>query len=130
MDFKKWLLFEMTTMGININDSDQAFTDQILKGQKTIETRNKPTLDPYIGRKVGIIRTGVGTATLVGYVVIGNPIFYRNKKEFDRDYHKHLISKDSSFYITEKGKWGYPLKNVEKTKEKYITSKGIVSRKL
>lgn len=130
MNFKTWFESEENIMGININDSEQPFTIQILNGQKTIETRNSPTLHPYVGKKVGLIRTGVGKATLVGYAVVGKPKFYNNKKEFDKDYRKHLVSPKSSFYISEKGKWGYPLENVVKIPETEIKSKGIVARKL
>jgi hypothetical protein len=128
MNFKEWLLTEDSVMGININDSKSPFTTQILNKQKTIETRTSPSLHPYVGKKVGIIRTGVGPATLVGYTTIGEPKFYKNEKEFDKDYDKHLVTKKSPFYITEKGKWGYPLHNVKKIPESIIKSKGIVAR--
>ena len=57
-------------IGININDKHQLFTEQILNGSKTIETRSSKSLHPYIGKMVGIIRTGKGKATLVGYITI------------------------------------------------------------
>jgi hypothetical protein len=122
MNFKLWLESEDASMGIHINDSEQPFTTQILNGQKTIETRNKPTLHPLINTRVGIIRTGVGKATLVGYATIGKPIFYNNEIEFDKDYKKHLVAKGSTYYIGEKGKWGYPLKDIQKIPEKIITT--------
>jgi hypothetical protein len=130
--FKLWLenKDQEITIGININDKHQPFTKQIIDGHKTIETRNKPTLSPYVNKTVGIIRTGKGPSTLVGYATIGEPKFYKNKKEFDKDYNKHLVDKNSPYYITNQGKWGYPLLNVKKTKEKPISSKGIISRKI
>ena len=134
LSFKLWLEIwhkdQEITIGININDSIQPFTEQILDGNKTIETRNNPTLNPYVNQKVGIIRTGQGQAKLVGFFTIGRPKFYKNKKEFDKDYDKHLVGKDSPYYITDEGKWGYPLLNVEKTEETPVFSKGIVSRKI
>ncbi len=129
-NFKIWFESEDVSMWININDSKQPFTNQILNGEKTIETRNTPTLHPYVGKKVGIIRTGVGQATLVGYAVVGKPKFYNNEQEFDKDYNKHLVSKNSPFYITKKGKWGYPLEDVQSINPYEIKSKGIVSRKI
>jgi len=54
-------------LGININCKHQDFIAQILSGEKIIETRNTPSLNPYIGQKIGLIRTGQGKATLEGY---------------------------------------------------------------
>ena len=130
LNFKIWFESEDISKGININDSEQPFTTQILNGEKTIETRNSPSLHPYVGKKVGIIRTGVGPATLVGYAVIGKPKFYNNEQEFDKDFKKHLVGKNSSFYINKKGKWGYPLEDIQSINPLEIKTKGIVSRKI
>lgn len=46
--------------GININDKSQPFTDLILNGKKTVETRTNRNLDDYIGQRIGIVRTGRG----------------------------------------------------------------------
>ena len=118
----------MISIGININDKQQAFTEQILGGLKTIETRNKNSLKPYIGRRVGIVRTGKGMATLVGFVTIGEPVFYADKIQFDADHHRHLVAKDSPYYITSGGKWGYPLQDVMRCEEKELPSRGIIAR--
>lgn len=120
----------MPTIGININDSTQNFTDQILNGEKTIETRNTNTLHPYIGRRVGIVKTGKGPATLVGYVTIGTPIFYDTVDKFRNDYNKHKVNVSSKFDIPPTGKWGYPLIDVERVTPRVLTSRGIVARKL
>ena len=113
-------------IGININDKHQPFTDQILSGIKTIETRNSKSLHPYIGKQVGIIRTGKGKATLVGYTTIKEAKKYYNN--FDLDYDKHLVSNDSPFHG--QNKWGYILVDSFRCKPKLITSKGIISRKI
>jgi len=132
--FKEFFL--ESKIGININDSVQDFTGQILRGEKTIETRDafskkpeKASLHAYVGREIGIIRTGKGKAFLVGKAVIGKPIVYHNREEFDKDYSKHLVSSDSKFYIKpERNKIGYPLINVVPLKPTQVTTKGIVSR--
>ena len=49
-------------VGININDKTQDFTGQILRGEKTVETRRTNSLRPYVGKRVGIVRTGRGRA--------------------------------------------------------------------
>jgi hypothetical protein len=120
------------SIGININDKIQDFTGQILRGEKTIETRNTNSLKSYIGKKVGIIRTGKGKAYLVGYATIGDPIIYKTEEEFRKDYNKHLVERGSKFDIPKGGiKYGYPLFDVILLDEpKLITSRGIVSRKI
>lgn len=115
-------------IGININDSHQDFTGQILAGAKTTETRITDSLKPYIGRTVGIVRTGKGKATLVGTMKIGRPKFYKTKKEFDADYDKHKVGPDSPHYIGKAGKYGYPLTEVKKVTPVTLDSKGIVAR--
>jgi hypothetical protein len=117
-------------MGININDSTQDFTGQILRGEKTIETRSTRSLDPYIGKRVGIVRTGVGKATLVGYATVGEPIFYDSVAKFRRDQSKHRVAPGSAFDIKDRLRYGYPLMKVEVIAPKEVQSKGIVARKL
>ena len=75
---RAWALVKQ--MGININDSEAPYTEMILDGDKTIETRRTNSLDPYVGEEVGIIRTGKGPATLVGFMDIGKPTQYSNYK--------------------------------------------------
>lgn len=119
-------------MGINVNSKKQDFAGQIMSGEKTIETRNTNSLKSYIGKRMGIIRTGAGKAILLGYATIGEPKIYRNRKEFDRDYGKHLVSPDSKFYIKDGGiKYGYPVYDIEVLDEPIlINSRGIIARKL
>lgn len=110
-------------LGINVNDKHQAFTEQILNGAKTIETRNASTLHPYVGKKMGLVRTGKGKAMLVGYVTIGEPKLYTAQSSFDKDFDSHLVGKDSPFHISKskKGsKWGYALSDVEKIEPRLL----------
>ena len=117
-------------MGININDSTQDFTGQILRGEKTIETRKTRSLDPYIGERVGLVRTGVGKATLVGYATVGEPVVYDSVAKFRRDYDKHLVAPGSAFDMKDRLKYGYPLMQVESVEPRVIESRGIVARKV
>ena len=119
-------------MGININDECQDFTGQILRGEKTIETRKTRSLDPYIGERVGIVRTGIPKqkATLVGYATVGEPVVYDSVAKFRRDYDKHLVAPGSAFDIKDGLKYGYPLMQVEETEPRIVESKGIVARRV
>jgi hypothetical protein len=102
---------ETPETGINVNDKSQPFTEQILSGEKTIETRSAPTLRRFVGQRVGIVRTGKGKAQLVGYVDIVKEVRYENEKAFNADYDKHLVAPDSP-YFKAKG-FGYVLANPE-----------------
>ena len=117
-------------IGININDKYYPFTDLIFSGIKTIETRKTPSLNAYIGMRVGIIRTGKGKATLIGFATIGEPIHYKTKEHFRSDEEKHCVTKGSKYDIDDLGKWGNPIINPIKVKPIYVTSKGIVARKI
>ena len=100
------------TMGLSINDSTQPFTEQILSGEKTIETRDTNSLKSRIGERVGLVRTGTeGDTLVVGYATIGEPKVYTNAEEFRADEDKHLVTEGGSFDIKDR-KFGYPLENV------------------
>ena len=117
-------------IGININCKHHPFTDMILSGQKTIETRNSKSLHPYVGQTVGLVKTGCGQAVLVGYATIGKPIYYANEDAFRKDESKHCVHKGSEYDIGAHSKWGYPIFNVVRIQPRYIHSKGIVTRKI
>ena len=104
------------TRAVNINDSSQDFTGQILKGQKTIETRDtlNNALQGVLGQRIGLARTGTGDTKVVGYATVAKqPIVYRNESEFRRDQGKHLVEPDSKYDIKKGGvKYGYELTDV------------------
>ena len=119
------------SVGVNINDKKFPFTEKIISGEKTIETRNTNSLKGQVGEDIGIIRTGKGKPQVIGYAKVGEPVIYNNKKEFRKDQGKHLVEEGSEFDIKEGGvKYGYPLTNVEKIDPFPVTSKGIVTRKI
>lgn len=130
MDFRTWLKNSEPEKGININDKSQPFTELILAGAKTIETRDSRSLNSVVGKRVGIIRTGKGPATLVGYATVGHPVFYKSQMEFDRDWKRHRVGPESPFYIGSNGKWGYPLTDPERTEPRIVTNRGNVIRSL
>jgi hypothetical protein len=117
-------------MGININDKTQDYTGQILRGEKTVETRRTNSLRPYVGKRVGIVRTGLGKAMLVGYATIGEPIRYEHRKQFAADRGRHRVAAGSPHDCGPSGKFGYPMTDVEATVPRPVTSLGIVARKI
>jgi hypothetical protein len=120
----------IVTIGINVNDSKERWTDFLLSGAKTIETRNTNSLKSYIGKVVGIIRTGLGKAEVVGFARIGEPIVYNTIDEFRADADRHGIQEGSTFDFNGK-KYGYPIEVIQKLDSPIkVNSLGIVSRKI
>lgn len=118
-------------IGVNINDSEYPWTQMILQGKKTVETRNSDSLRPHVGDRVGIVRTGKGQATLVGYCTIGEPKVYRSNEEFRADQQAHQVPAGSMFDIPPgQVKFGYPLTDVEACQPRPVTSQGRVFRRL
>lgn len=133
--------------GVNINDDEQDFTEQILNGDKTVETRyaiyDKKTgqpkldangmlrgsLDPYIGKRIGIVKTGEGEKALLrGYVTVNGKVEYRTYEDFSADRGRHLVSDDGSFGF-DKMKVGYELSDpVWLDEPREITRQGRVAR--
>lgn len=99
--------------GVYINDSEYPFTEWILGIYKTVETRNKPTLRPLVGQRVGIIRTGNGKPMLVGYATISEEIEYTTRMKWNHDYKNHLVPSESKYDFTG-CKYGYRLTNVSR----------------
>ena len=116
--------------GVNINDSDVPFTDLILAGAKTVETRGSRSLDSVIGKRVGIVRTGCGPAILVGYATVGQPHRYRSQAAFRADYSRHRVPSGSQYDAVAGERWGYPLTDVTPTEYRLVKSRGIVLRSI
>ena len=115
----------------NINDSKYPFTDWILDGKKTVETRKTNSLKSLVGKRVGIIKTGCGKAMLVGFVDIVDVIKYETVDEFRSDYERHLVNPGSWYDIRPgKCKYGYILSNPERCNPTPVDAKGIVIRNI
>lgn len=114
---------------ININDRDSPFTDWILDGIKTVETREKNTLKSLVGQRAGIIKTGCGKAMLVGYVTIADVIKYETEGEFRKDEARHMV-KPGSKYDIRSVKYGYILTKPEICEPTAVNAKGIVIRNI
>ena len=96
---------------IYIHDTKlEPYTELIMSGAKTIETRNRDSLRQLIGQRVGIIRTRAGhKAELVGAVTIYGKS-YQDSIGLDQLRDRTKIPKDSK-YNNERGKWCYFLRN-------------------
>jgi len=116
------------------NEEGFPYADQIIDGQKTIETRNQPNLDKLIGKTVKIIRTlgpkSKDKAMVIGEVTIAGKKEYNTLAEFREDAGKHLVSEGSSFDF-KKPKVGYLLENPKRYTQEYPadSNRGIVYSK-
>lgn len=116
--------------GFNVNDKYYPFSALILSGSKTVETRKTRSLDSLIGKRVGIIRTGKGSAMLVGYVDVVCVVEY-NEESFRQDYDRHKVVPGSAYDIEKGGiKYGYVLENPIFCNPVKVSAKGIVIRNL
>ena len=122
---------ERPATAININDTHQDYTGQILRGEKTIETRNTNSLRTLIGGRYGISRTHDNSrkfpAMVVGYATLGEPKLYENAEDFDADYHLHRVGTDSPHHFNKSHtgvKFGYPLHDVEREPEPFPPGPG------
>jgi hypothetical protein len=120
------------TIGINVrSDGNTDYASLIVDGKKKYESRKTDSLRPYVGRTVGIVRTGNGPAVAIGQVTIGEPIVVDAEK-FDKLRKQHLVPQGSLFDIgANDTKYLYPMINpVRWDNEKLIKNKGIVARKI
>ena len=120
------------TIGINVrSDGNIDYASLIVDGKKKYESRRTDSLRPYVGKTVGIVRTGNGPAVAIGQVTIGEPIKVDAEK-FNKLRNQHLVPQGSKFDIEGAStKYLYPMINpVRWDNEKPIKSKGIVSRKI
>ena len=121
-------------LGINVRESKDGtdFADLIVKGDKKYETRDTRSLDPYVGKNVGIVKTGKEKASLVGYATVGEPLEV-DKEMFDALRSEHMVAEGSEFDIKEGGtKFLYPMSEVLSIEPNELPSKykGIVARQI
>ena len=116
---------------ININDTETLFTDLILDGLKTIETRNSRSLKSLVGQRVGIISTHKSRKSkLVGYVDITKEIRYDTPTQFRFDFKRHRVKPNSKYDMYGNVKYGYVLANPERCEPTDVNAKGIVIRNI
>ena len=120
------------TMGINVrSDGDIDYAGLIIDGRKKYESRQTDSLRPYVGKTVGIVRTGKGSAVAIGQVTVGEPVVVDAQK-FDKMRDQHLVPQGSKFDIgVNATKYLYPMIDpVRWDRERFVKQKGIVARKI
>ncbi|MBI4041864.1 MAG: hypothetical protein HY391_00145 [Deltaproteobacteria bacterium] len=118
--------------GINIQ---YPWSQHILSGKKTIETRTYPIPRKFIGQELAIIETpgkeGNFKARIAGIIVFGDSFEYRTKQQFYADSDKHLVTADSAYAWKSGRKFGWPVLRVERRERKLPPGfkKGIIYAK-
>lgn len=106
-----------TYSGINIQ---YPISQLIISGKKVVETRTYPIPEHFVNQKLLIIETpgkkGKFKSRIIGFIIFGQSFKYSSSAEFYVDYRRHKVDKSSDWKWTSKGKWGWPIKAVEKFK--------------
>mgnify|MGYP003114882548 CR=1 FL=1 len=120
-------------MGVNVRtDGDVNYARLIVSGNKRYESRDKDSLRPYVGKRIGIIETGSGPAKLVGYATVGEPVEV-GEAEFADSRDQHLVPEGSKFDIKPgQSKFLYEMLDPKQLDQPIDASstKGIVARNI
>lgn len=124
-------IINRTHIGINVRNTEIPYADLIVDGIKTIETRDKPSLHSYIGKRIAIVRTGEGKAVAIGEATIFGWSFIRDEWSFRSLARFHRVPKGTRFDIVDgQGKYLYHLRDAVRYNEPRPVGYGIVSRKV
>lgn len=96
----------------------------ILSGQKTVETRSYPIPIKYIGQELAIIETPgpkgmkegkIESSRIVGTIVFDSCYKYENKKQWSNELNKHLVKDDDPqfSFSSKKEKWAWRIKSIK-----------------
>lgn len=105
--------------GINIQIP---WSELLLSGQKTIETRHYPIPLKFIGVDLALIQTpgkrGNGKSMIVGSIRFSKCFQYESLDDWNKDYSKHLVSSDHPDFrwVTGKPKWGWVVESVRRAR--------------
>ncbi|KYG67621.1 hypothetical protein AZI85_17225 [Bdellovibrio bacteriovorus] len=108
--------------GINIQ---WPWSELLVSGKKTVETRSYPLPARLIDTELAIIETpgpngkraaGITKARIIGTITFTRSYKYKTKTHWRSEYEKHLVSPDDSLfgYRQEKEKYGWVVGMVEK----------------
>jgi len=121
-------IIDKTHMGINVRNTNIPFADLIVDGIKTIETRDKPSLSSYVGKRVAIVRTGAGVAKAIGEATIVAVEHVKDSEAFRQLEGKHYVPEGNVFDIKEGGKYLYYIKDAVRWAVPKSVGHGIISR--
>lgn len=115
-----------TIPGINIQ---WPWSELLLSGKKTIETRTYPLPKKYIGVELAVIETpgprgkkeaGIDRARVVGTITFGEPFRYATEQQWRQDRERHLVEpSDGQFSWDKREKlvWGWTVLKYRRLKQ-------------
>ena len=121
-----------TYTGINIQ---WPISNEIISGNKIIETRTYPIPSNYLNKEMLLIETPGKSKSfksrIVAIVKFTNCKEYKNQDDFYKDYPKHLVDKNSPWAWGGKKKYGWEVKIIKifTPPIEYLGKKGIVYTK-
>ena len=125
-----------TIPGINIQ---WPWSEMIISGEKTVETRGYDLPKKHLGQELALIETpgprgkkgaGILKARILGIVVFEESYRFNNANHWKKEIHKHRVSKhDAQFgFVDGTERWGWVIKKVIRFKSPVSPplKKGIV----
>ena len=100
--------------GINIQ---HPWSELIVEGEKTIETRAYPIPGHLVNQRLAIIETKKNeAATIVGIVIFSHCYKYESLKHWKEDFPKHRVpaTNESFAFSVEKPKWAWVISEIIK----------------
>ena len=104
-----------TIPGVNIQ---WPWSEYLLSGEKTVETRSYPLSKKHEGKWLAVIETpgpkgkklaGIDKARITGKIKFKSSFRYSSKSEWLNDYERHRVKPDDKLfgYKEDKEKWGW-----------------------
>ncbi len=101
--------------GLNIQ---WPWSELLISGKKTVETRSYPIPEKYIGQELAVIETpgpkgkkmaGINKARIIGTIVFKQSYQYSSKSHWLKEKNKHLVNSDDPLYgyKSDKQKWAW-----------------------
>jgi len=117
--------------GINIQSP---WSHLLINGEKCVETRTYPLPEKYEGEELALIETpglfGDFKARIIGTITFSHSFKYPDKKAWEDDQNRHLISPNNNIFGWNKckDKYGWVVSNVTKLDEHQPApkNKGII----
>jgi hypothetical protein len=121
---------KQTYVGINVQ---YPISDLIIRGLKTVETRNYPLPNKFRDIEMILVETpgadGKFKARMRGIVIFSECFQYQSEEAFNRDIDRHCVSPDSSWaWKPDQKKWGWlvRVKQVFERPLPSLTRRGIL----
>jgi len=101
------------------------WSEMIVSGEKTVETRSYSLPEKYRGVELAVIETpgprgkqeaNIEKARIIGVVIFSDCIQYKTKTQWYGDQQKHCVPESDSQYgfNPDKEKWGWVVKSVKR----------------